>query len=513
MNVKQDYLFWNLIHLLIAKLEYRIVKISEQQNEVWLESLEKKNAQVIRLLRVDLDWGNWLKRDMENSLYGMELIRKRMRKKELHVVNVYVSTFAPVDDWQYIVKKPLVFEDRTHLEGVVIESSDIQTGLATLASIINTPLPYDENLSVDEEDVERVKHKALSTAMKRTKNEQQLFSQGKPRFTYFFIAAQILMFIILEMSGGSTNTLTLMKMGAKYNPLIIEGEWWRFFTPIFLHIGFLHLAMNTLALYYLGIAVEKIFGNIRFLLIYLFSGFMGSLASFVFSPSLSAGASGAIFGCFGALLYFGMAFPGLFKRTMGSSIITVIGINLAFGFIVPGIDNAGHIGGLVGGFLAAGLVHIPKQKLGLKQLIFLFLTIVITSGLLFYGYHYPKNDDPKLLVGLAQEYIQDKQYDKAISLLEDVHTIGDTGAQVYFLLSYAEIHKGDLKNAQLHLEQAIGENPTFHEAYFNLALVYMDQGHYRKAKASIDKAIELEPNNKDYEEVLKQLNQQVQDAE
>lgn len=508
MNFKQDYLFWNLIHLFIAKLDYRIVKMSEQQNEVWLESLEKKNGQIIRILRYDLDWSNWLKRDLENTLYHLELIRKKLRKKNLHVLNIYVSTFAPVDDWEHLIEKPLHFEERIKLESVVIESSNIHTQFLKLSSLVNMSLSYDDTQFIEEQDVKCVKHKALRAAMERSKEEQKLFNRGKPRLTYLFIAIQIMMFFILELSGGSTNTLTLLKMGAKYNPLIIEGEWWRFFTPIILHIGFLHLAMNTLALYYLGIEVERIFGNIRFFFVYLFSGFMGSLASFVFSSSLSAGASGAIFGCFGALLYFGMVFPGLFKRTMGNSIITMIGINLIFGFVVPGIDNAGHIGGLVGGFLAAGIVHIPKQKIGLKQLAFLVMSTLITFGLLFYGYHYQKSEDPSLLVGMAQEYIQDKQYDKVISLLENVNAKDETGAKVYFLLSYAEIQKGNLTDAKEHLEQAIRFDSTLHQAYFNLALIYMDEKQYEKAKELIDKAVELNPNNKNYQQVQKELSQQ-----
>lgn len=125
------------------------------------------------------------------------------------------------------------------------------------------------------------------------------------------------MFILLEMNGGSTNPYVLLYFGAKYNPAILDGEWWRFFTPMFLHIGFLHLFMNGLSLYYLGTAVESIFGRLRFLIIYLFSGFFGTLASFIFSSHLSAGASGAIFGLFGALLYFGIEHKHTFSGRSG----------------------------------------------------------------------------------------------------------------------------------------------------------------------------------------------------
>ena len=111
----------------------------------------------------------------------------------------------------------------------------------------------------------------------------------------------------MEMFGSSRNPYLLILFGAKYNPLILEGEWWRLITPMFLHIGLIHLVMNSFALYYLGTAVERIYGRYRFLFIYLFAGFAGTLASFLFSPdSISAGASGGIFGLFGALLFFGI---------------------------------------------------------------------------------------------------------------------------------------------------------------------------------------------------------------
>src|SRR5690606_25315449 len=208
---------------------------------------------------------------------------------------------------------------------------------------------------------DELRQSAIQKAKNREREERELFEHGKPFFTYLFIAVQVLMFLIVEINGGSTNVETLIQYGAKFNPLILAGEWWRFFTPIFLHIGLLHLLMNTLALYYLGTAVERIFGRVRFLWIYLFSGFAGSVASFVFTNNLSAGASGAIFGCFGALLYMGVINTKLFFRTIGMNVIVVIIINLIFGFTVPGIDNAGHIGGLIGGFLATGIVHYPGK--------------------------------------------------------------------------------------------------------------------------------------------------------
>src|SRR5690625_3245219 len=108
--------------------------------------------------------------------------------------------------------------------------------------------------------------------------------------------------------------------------------------------------------------VEKTFGSIRFLIIYFTSGIGGGLASFMFSQSVAAGASGALFGLFGALLFFTIIYKQLFFRTMGKNLIAILLINIAFGIIVPQIDMGAHIGGLVTGFLTSSIIYVPNKK-------------------------------------------------------------------------------------------------------------------------------------------------------
>jgi rhomboid protease GluP len=236
-------------------------------------------------------------------------------------------------------------------------------------------------------EAERLRQRVFEEVREQQEREKQLFEYGKPVFTYIFIVLQVAVFLLMEWSGGSTNPDVLIRYGAKFNPLIQEGEWWRFFTPIFLHVGFLHLLMNTLALYYLGTAVERLYGSWRFFCIYMIAGFFGTLGSFLFTSSLSAGASGAIFGLFGALLYLGTVYRRLFFQTIGMNIISLIIINLLFGILVPGIDNAGHIGGLIGGYLAAGIVHLPNHVAWKRQVRSLVVTAVIVAAGLFIGFH------------------------------------------------------------------------------------------------------------------------------
>ncbi|MEH7236022.1 rhomboid family intramembrane serine protease [Bacillus sp. JJ1562] len=506
---KQDYLYWKMIEGLQLEGGYRILQLSKSNNEIWLETTQKNNPRIIRILRHDLDWSNWMQRDMELTAGRLEQLRKRLFSRKLDALNIYITTYPPVDDWKFRLDDSLVAGAKglTTLHTVLIDSEHQDTGLQEISKFIHTDFDLDDSINIDVETLENIKNEVISVANKRISSEKQIFQNGKPFFTYILIAIQLIMFAILELNGGSTNTETLLKYGAKENFRILNGEWWRFFTPMILHIGFIHLLMNTFALYYLGTEVERLYGKFRFLMIYVFAGFVGSLASFVFNTNISAGASGAIFGCFGALLFFGTAYPSLFFRTMGPNIIGIIIINLVLGFMIPGIDNSGHIGGLVGGFLAASIVHFPKRKELAKRLGGLVVTMV-TVGVLFYvGYVVqPHSDNPQFVVQTAQEYIQSNEFQKAYDMLITAEEKGADAPEVYFYLSYTEIKLGKFEEARDHLELVTIKAPEISEAHYNLALVYVQLQDFDNAKKAAEQAIEEDPDNENYKELLKEIN-------
>ncbi len=202
----------------------------------------------------------------------------------------------------------------------------------------------------------------IENAQRHTQQQYQKrirYAKGAP-FTFTLAGLNVVVWVLMTIAGGSTHPDVLLQFGAKENTLIASGEYWRFITPMFLHIGGLHLWFNSTALLALGGHVERIFGSARFILIYFISGIFGTYASFLFTPAISAGASGAIFGLFGAILFFATKNPTIFGHTMGPGLITGLGINLILGFIIPGIDNYAHLGGLIGGFIIAFLIGLPK---------------------------------------------------------------------------------------------------------------------------------------------------------
>lgn len=176
--------------------------------------------------------------------------------------------------------------------------------------------------------------------------------------------------ILANVLSNSEDTDILVAFGAKYNAAIKAGQYWRLVTPMFLHANLLHVVLNMLNFLFLGLVVERIFGHLRFLLVYLLTGVISILASLWFAPQeISVGASGAIFGLVGAY----SAFIVLHRRAFRYGglpalawLILVIGLNLGVGFVIPNVDNYAHIGGLLSGCLL-GWLFTPFYSVTLQN--------------------------------------------------------------------------------------------------------------------------------------------------
>ena len=188
----------------------------------------------------------------------------------------------------------------------------------------------------------------------------------RPRWVYVFLVINVILFGAMELTGGSENSDTLIRFGANYAPLVRSGEYWRLLTANFLHIGLLHLLVNSYALYILGVEVEALFGHQRFIVIYLLTGISGAIFSFMITQGLSAGASTSLFGLFGALVVFFYKQRRLLGN-FGQQRLISLGLTLLINVIIgltPGshIDIWGHFGGFLGG-LILGWFLCPQYEL------------------------------------------------------------------------------------------------------------------------------------------------------
>jgi len=203
--------------------------------------------------------------------------------------------------------------------------------------------------------------------------------------TYSLIILNILMYIVTIFYTKEIDNFSLQKLihlGAINGLLVVlKGEWYRVFTAMFLHGGLMHIVMNMFSLYIIGKAVELHFSKISYIMIYILSGIFGSLVSlYIHSNNIGVGASGAIFGLFGAIIGFFLYHKdqlGTQAKDILKELIVILGINLILGLTISSIDLSAHIGGLFVGIIGGYTINrYPKSHL-------FFTTIVLIAMIVF----------------------------------------------------------------------------------------------------------------------------------
>ncbi len=206
--------------------------------------------------------------------------------------------------------------------------------------------------------------------------------------TRILVLLNVVVYLITVAQGAGLNDPggSLFDKWALYGPAVDHGDWWRLITAAFLHASVLHILFNMLALWWLGAPVEMVLGRVRFLGLYIVSGLAGSAGALVADPhAVTVGASGAIFGLLGA----GLILEWQGTGSLAGNYLTLIVINLAISFAVPGISIGGHVGGLIGGILATlafarfGRGHAAYGRLGLIGAVSL---VVIAVGSILIAY-------------------------------------------------------------------------------------------------------------------------------
>ena len=180
------------------------------------------------------------------------------------------------------------------------------------------------------------------------------------------VGVNILIFVLTEIIDDTENVTFMLKCGAAYTPWILEGQWYRLFTSMFLHFGVYYLLNNMVLLLFLGDMLEELAGKWRYLLIYLGGGLAGNIISLLMDcrsgeMAVSAGASGAVFAVIGGIFVILLKQRGRVKNLTLSRLVFVIFLSIYHGFQSTGIDNAAHVGGLLGGIFLTFLVYRRKN--------------------------------------------------------------------------------------------------------------------------------------------------------
>lgn len=355
---KNDDIIMRLVHYFITECDYSPIIVNGVKDEIWLENTEGP-YKIIRINSNYIHNNEQFQFDIFKTKNVMKQIKKKTLSFRMNALNIFLDLNENVN---------VSFEK--NIDNIKIDSLD---------DIKNEKIIKNSFPDLNEKMLDKMEGMDLILNVTKDinkKNEEKNISYEKtfkPKkiiVTNILISICSILFLITWFIGKrnifqNIPSTVLYLFGANFAPIIKYNivNVYRFVACMFLHLNLMHLIFNMYALFILGTQVETFLGKRKFITIYLLSGITGSMLSACFSNTLSVGASGAIFGLMGSLLYFGYHYRLYIGNAIKNQIVPIIIFNIILGILYyPSIDMAAHLGGLIGGYLATMMVGVNEKS-------------------------------------------------------------------------------------------------------------------------------------------------------
>lgn len=375
MKDEKNVIVMKLLHYFITEKNYNPIILQGVENEIWLENLSSE-CQIVRIVSGYIH---------NNEQFGFDKFKtqrivKKIKKKTLSININVLSIFVNLgDNVKFEEPIPNFFWVKAEDEKELEKNQIIKNKFPDLS----------KKLIYNEKGVElfmKITKDINKHNQEDSKKVERVFKPKFPTITYAILAINIIIFVIPLLYGQSE---AMVAQFCVHGPSIRYGHYYRLFTGLFLHGSIFHLIFNSYALYVIGSQIESFLGKFKFAVIYLAGGVMGSLFSITFNGNAaSIGASGAIFGLMGALVYFGYHYRVYLGNVIKSQIIPLIVFNLVLGFVMTGVDNSAHIGGLIGGTLATVALGIKDKSTNFERMNGLITTIIFFAFAIYMAFVY-----------------------------------------------------------------------------------------------------------------------------
>ena len=363
MNItlnKNDEIVMKLLHYFITIQGYSPVVLHGAKDEIWLEKSDA-DYKIIRIVSNYIHNEEQLNFDIFRTKQILKRIKRKMFSLKMDALSIFVNLGDNVN-----------LEDKNFNNIKCANVKEI-SDLSKYSFIINTFPNILEVDDVKEEGIElfiKLTDDINKKNYEETKKAEDVFSKKTPVMTYIFMIICFVLYLFSALKSANIIDLkpnVLYEYGALVNFDMMNKnylELYRLVTSVFLHGGLLHLLCNMYSLYVIGPQLESFFGKVKYTIIFIVSGIIGNLLSMAFLQDtyVSVGASGAIFGLLGALLYFGYHYRVYLSGVIKSQIIPLIILNLVIGFVATSINNLAHIGGLIGGVLVSMAVGVKYKS-------------------------------------------------------------------------------------------------------------------------------------------------------
>ena len=366
---ENELLVMKFIHYFIINEDYTPIVIKGIDDEVWLEN-RNNSYSIIRIVTKHIHNKEQFDYDVLKTKHIAKQIKRKTFDFSMNVLSIY--TDINIDEVNN--------ESESIYDNIIIKNDEEFINNKFINKAFKK---VKEKYNYDEEGfdlISKITSEIGNKNMIENEKREKFMKLRKPFITYSLIVINIILFVLMYIFGsGSEDVNTLIDFGANYVTLTKSGEYIRLLTSAFLHIGVMHLIFNMYSLAVVGTQIEYFYGKIKYIIIYLFSALMGSLFTVALSSDnvVSAGASGAIFGLLGSLLYFGFNYRGQIGNALINQIVPVVVINLLIGFTVPGIGIMAHIGGLIGGYLISMAVGFDDENKSSKINGFIVSTLLL----------------------------------------------------------------------------------------------------------------------------------------
>jgi len=366
---QSDSIVMRLLHYFITIKNYSPVIIQGLQDEIWLENM-KEEYRIVRIVSKHIHNTEQLDFDIYKAKKISKSIKKQTFSLNMKILSIYMDMGenAKLKEVKNMALVP------------VYEENDLYKNekLKSIFPDLKKKLIKDEEKGMD-------LYLKITADIHNKNNDEivktnEIFKRKIPYITYILLALNIVIFLYYNLIGTYDYVLNEYCL---HGSSVRNGEYYRLITSMFLHGDLIHLIFNSYALYIFGSQIESYFGKIKYIIIYLFSGIVGSLLSITLSDTASIGASGAIFGLMGSLLYFGYHYRVYLGTTLKSQLIPLIVLNLMYGFMVPGIDNFAHIGGLIGGVLITSSIGVKYKEDNVERINAIIVTTIFILFLIY----------------------------------------------------------------------------------------------------------------------------------
>lgn len=478
MNINK--LYWKALYYWIRYLNYNVIYRDKEDDEIWLSHKRKHSIVVFR-----------------KNVTSTQEIRfdksKIMERPE--EIQQFIGYLPESYEFYYFTDKELSKENLNEEKPIKLKFKIISNEQSLNSLPINFLLL---KMLINNEDKRTYLH------YKRKVLTQNLVDKHMQRFTpitYTLILINIVIWLCMILYLNRFSDVKLLEVGGLVHFNVVHGEWYRLISSMFLHFNFEHILMNMLSLFIFGKIVESIIGSWRMLIIYIISGLYGNFVSLSFNTTtISVGASGAIFGLIGSIFVIMYLSKNFNKKMIGQLLIALV-VLIVFSLFMSNINIMAHLGGFISGVLITLIGYYFKTH---RSLFWAFLIVFLLIFIILQIRIFTISED-NIYDKLIRDEMIKGNYSEAKNVVKQTLNNNYADDETYYLSGLITATKSSQAEAVSEWERGLRKFPNSGVLNYELAIANRSLSDDKKALKYIKKAVAINPNNKKYVNLKKEL--------